>query len=103
MLCARASRSIPSRVNTCTSITMPFIPDGTRNELSLTSDAFSPKMARSNFSSGANCVDFSADMHNAGCIQTGQLRLRQIRDIAGNFFCAQLGIPRNNMQLFDMD
>ena len=56
MSLARASFSMPSRVNTCTSMTVPFIPDGTRSDVSFTSDAFSPKMARSSFSSGVSCV-----------------------------------------------
>ncbi|KAG1386163.1 hypothetical protein G6F59_016996 [Rhizopus arrhizus] len=47
---------MPSRVNTCTSITVPVMPEGTRSEVSLTSDAFSPKMARSSFSSGVSWV-----------------------------------------------
>ena len=46
---ARLSRTMPSRVNTCTSMTVPVMPEGTRSEVSLTSDAFSPKMARSSF------------------------------------------------------
>ena len=37
-------------------MTVPLIPDGTRSEVSLTSEAFSPKIARNNFSSGVNCV-----------------------------------------------
>ena len=53
---ARASFSRPSRVNICTSITVPIVPLGTRKELSFTSEALSPKMARNNFSSGVNCV-----------------------------------------------
>jgi hypothetical protein len=53
---ARLSRSMPSRVNTCTSMTMPFMPDGTRSEVSFTSEAFSPKIARSSFSSGVSWV-----------------------------------------------
>ena len=57
MICAaRLSRSMPSRVNTCTSITVPEMPDGTRSDVSFTSDAFSPKIARSSFSSGVSCV-----------------------------------------------
>ena len=47
---------MPSRVNTCTSMTVPFMPAGTRSEVSFTSDAFSPKMARSSFSSGVSCA-----------------------------------------------
>jgi hypothetical protein len=53
---ARLSFSTPSRVNTRTSITVPSIPGGTRSEVSFTSDAFSPKIARSSFSSGVSCV-----------------------------------------------
>ena len=36
------------------SITVPLMPVGIRNEVSFTSDAFSPKMARSSFSSGVS-------------------------------------------------
>ena len=53
---ARLSFSTPSRVKTWTSITVPLTLFGTRNEESFTSDAFSPKIARNNFSSGVNCV-----------------------------------------------
>ena len=53
---ARASLGSPSRVKICTSITVPSIPEGTRSEVSFTSDAFSPKIARSSFSSGVSWV-----------------------------------------------
>ena len=53
---ARSSFSMPSLVKTLTSITVPSIPDGTFCEVSFTSDAFSPNIARNNFSSGVNCV-----------------------------------------------
>ena len=56
MAWARLSFSTPSRVNTRTSMTVPSMPGGTRCEVSLTSDAFSPKMARSSFSSGVSWV-----------------------------------------------
>ena len=46
--------AMPSRVNTCTSMTVPTMPEGTRSEVSFTSDAFSPKIARSSFSSGVS-------------------------------------------------
>src|SRR2546429_98336 len=52
----RLSRSMPSRANTWTSITVPLMPEGTRRLVSLTSEAFSPKMARSSFSSGVSRV-----------------------------------------------
>ena len=35
---------------------MPSIPGGTRSDVSLTSEAFSPNIARSSFSSGVSCV-----------------------------------------------
>ena len=53
---ARESLSTPSRVNTRTSITVPSMPGGTRRPVSLTSEAFSPKIARSSFSSGVSWV-----------------------------------------------
>ena len=53
---ARLSFSTPSRVNTRTSITVPSMPAGTLSEVSLMSEAFSPKIARSSFSSGVNWV-----------------------------------------------
>ena len=37
-------------------MTVPLTLDGTLNEVSLISDAFSPNIALSNFSSGDNCV-----------------------------------------------
>ena len=56
MACARLSRTMPSRVKTWTSITVPLMPEGTRSEVSFTSEAFSPKIARSSFSSGVSWV-----------------------------------------------
>ena len=57
MICwARLSRVMPSRVNTWTSITVPLMPEGTRRLVSFTSEAFSPKIARSSFSSGVSWV-----------------------------------------------
>ena len=53
---ARPSFSTPSRVNTRTSMTVPSMPGGTRRDVSFTSDAFSPKIARSSFSSGVSWV-----------------------------------------------
>jgi len=51
---ARLSFSMPSRVNTCTSMTVPSMPGGTRRLESFTSEAFSPKIARRSFSSGVS-------------------------------------------------
>ena len=52
MLAPGGSSSPCSLVNTRTSTTRPFSPLGTRSELSRTSRAFSPKIARNSFSSG---------------------------------------------------
>ena len=50
----------------------------------------------------AHC-DFRTDMHDAAFVQARQLRFCQIRDIAGNFFRAELGVTRRDGQLFDVD
>ena len=47
---------MPSLVKTSTPITVPLILEGTLKDVSLTSEAFSPKIARNSFSSGDNCV-----------------------------------------------
>ena len=52
MAMARSSFSTPWRLNTRTSTTVPDTPGGSLSEVSRTSEAFSPKMARSSFSSG---------------------------------------------------
>ena len=49
---ARSSLSTPRRLKTRTSTTVPCTPGGTLSEVSRTSAAFSPKIARSSFSSG---------------------------------------------------
>ena len=97
MICwARLSRWMPSRVKTCTSMTVPLVPWSTRSEVSFTSDAFSPKMARSSFSSGVRWfrpwrdladqrvagADFGADEHDARFVEARQLLLGQVRDVA---------------------
>jgi hypothetical protein len=56
MSLARSSFSVPLREKTRALITMPLTPGGTRSELSRTSPAFSPKIARRSFSSGESCV-----------------------------------------------
>ena len=52
MAMARSSLSTPCRLKTRTSTTVPVTPGGRRSEVSRTSEAFSPKMARRSFSSG---------------------------------------------------
>ena len=53
---ARRSFSIPLREKILTSTTVPSMPGGHFNDASRTSPAFSPKIARSSFSSGVSCV-----------------------------------------------
>ena len=90
------SFSTPSRVNTCTSITVPSMPEGTRSEVSFTSEAFSPKIARSSFSSGVSWVSplgvtlptrmspvlhLGADIDDAGFVQLGQGALADVGNV----------------------
>ena len=99
MICwARLSRWMPSRVNTCTSMTVPSDAlVGTRSDVSFTSEAFSPKIARSSFSSGVSVVSpfgvtlptsvspglhFGADVDDAGLVQ------------AASCFSARFGMSR---------
>ncbi len=56
MAAARSSLVVPRREKTLTSTTVPSIPGGVTREESRTSPAFSPKIARSSFSSGVSCV-----------------------------------------------
>ena len=116
--CARLSRWMPSRVKTCTSMTVPLMPDGTRSDVSFTSEAFSPKIARSSFSSGVSWVSpfgvtlptstspasTSAPMYTMpdssrrpSCI------FGQVRDVARDFFRSELRIASNDVQFFDVD
>ena len=53
---ARSSFCTPRREKTCAPITVPVTPGGTRSEVSRTSPAFSPKIARSSRSSGESWV-----------------------------------------------
>ena len=53
---ARSSFSTPLREKIFTSTTMPSMPGGQTSEASRTSPAFSPKIARSSFSSGVSWV-----------------------------------------------
>ena len=53
---ARSSLSTPLRAKTLAPMTAPVTPGGTRSEVSRTSPAFSPKIARRSFSSGDSWV-----------------------------------------------
>ena len=112
----------PSRrrrgVNTWTSMTVPSMPGGTRSEVSFTSDAFSPKIARSSFSSGVSWVSpfgvtlptrmspgahLGADVNDAGLVELGQRRLTDVGDVAGDLFRPELGVAGDTRQLLDVD
>ena len=73
---------MPSRVNTCTSITVPLMPDGTRSEVSFTSDAFSPKIARSSFSSGVTVAAKRAGLIDQ--VDAGRIVVRVNEDEVGD-------------------
>src|ERR1700712_452456 len=101
---ARESFSTPSRVNTRTSITVPSMPGGTRRLVSLTSLAFSPKIARSNFSSGVSCVSpFGADERDARFVQLRECGVTDVRDVRGDFLGPELRVASDAGQLFDVD
>jgi hypothetical protein len=53
---ARSSFSMPLREKIFTPTMMPSMPGGQISDASRTSPAFSPKIARSSFSSGVSCV-----------------------------------------------
>jgi hypothetical protein len=109
---------MPSRVKTCTSMTVPSMPGGTRSELSFTSEAFSPKIARSSFSSGVSwlsplgvtlptrmspALHFGADVDHAGLVQAAQRLLGHVRDVGGDLLRPQLGVAGDAGQLLDVD
>ena len=48
-------------------------------------------------------VHFRADVDDARLVETSQLVLRQVRDVAGDFLGAELGVARHDHQLLDVD
>ena len=48
-------------------------------------------------------LHFSTDINDAGVVQTVELLLSQVWNVAGNFFCAQLGVTRHHHEFFDVD
>ena len=48
-------------------------------------------------------IDFGADVNDAGFVEILQRFFADIRNIAGDFFLAQLGIARHHFEFFDMD
>ena len=48
-------------------------------------------------------VHFRTDVDDARLVETSQLVLRQVRDVAGDFLGAELGVARVDHQLLDVD
>ncbi len=75
-------------------------------------------MARSSFSSGVIGLSpfgvtlptrmspgssFGADRHDPGFVEVAQGFLADVRDVAGDFFRAELGVAGGDFELFDVD
>ena len=115
---ARSSLSTPWRLNTRTSTIVPKAPGGRRSEVSRTSEAFSPKMARSSFSSGV-IGDFAlggdladqdvarphlgADVDDARLVEVAQRFLADVRDVAGDLLRPELGVAGRDLEFLDVD
>ena len=99
-------------------MTVPDSPCGTFSEVSRTSRAFSPKIARSSRSSGVSSVspfgvtlptrmspvaDLGADPDDAPLVQVGQHLLADVRDVAGDLLGTQLGVAGVDLVLLDVD
>ena len=106
------------RLKTFTSMTTPSVPGGAVKEASLTSAAFSPKIARRSRSSGASSVSdlgvilptrispgfTSAPMRIIPSSPRLTKRFfRDIRNIACDLFFSELSIARCQLKLFDID
>ena len=117
MASARSSFSTPWRLNTRTSTTVPCTPGGTRSEVSRTSEAFSPKIARRSFSSGViglspfgvilphrmSPAHLGADIDDARLVEVLERLFRDVRNVAGDFLGPELGVARHHLELLDVD
>ena len=118
MLTPGLSSSQFSRVNTLTSTTMPYSPWGTRREVSRTSRAFSPKMARSRRSSAVSSVSplgvtlptrMSPECTSAPTrmmprsSRSLQRILAHVGDVAGDLLRPQLGVAGFDLVFLDVD
>ena len=99
-------------------MTLPCTPCGTRSEVSFTSRAFSPKIARSRRSSAVSSVspfgvilptrmsfglDLGADADDAVLVEVAQAVLADVRDVAGDLLRPELGVARLDLVLLDVD
>ena len=109
---------MPWRLNTRTSTIVPDTPGGSRSEVSRTSLAFSPKIARSSFSSGVigafalgrdladqdvARVHFGADVDDARLVEVAQRFLADVGDVAGDVLGPELGVAGHDLEFLDVD
>ena len=109
---------MPLREKILTSTIVPSMPGGHLSEASRTSPAFSPKIARSSFSSGVSCVSpfgvtlptrmspgltVGADPDDARLVEVAQRVLRDVRDVARDLLGAELGVAGLDVELLDVD
>ena len=88
------------------------------SEASRTSPAFSPKMARSSFSSGVSCVSpfgVTLPTRMSPCltvapmrtmprlVEVAQRRLADVRDVARDLLGTELGVAGFDLELLDVD
>ena len=99
-------------------MTLPSPPWLTFIEVSRTSRAFSPKIARSSRSSGVSSVSplgvtlptstspvhhVGADPDDAPLVEVGQHLVGDVRDVPGDLLGAQLGVAGVDLVLVDVD
>ena len=97
---------------------MPASPCGARREVSRTSRAFSPKIARSRRSLCGQLglalrgdladqdvagMHLSADADDAALVEVAERVLADVRDVAGDLLGSELGITGFGLVLLDMD
>ena len=99
-------------------MTLPDSPWGTFSEVSRTSRAFSPKIARRSRSSGDCSVsplgvtlptrmspglDLGADAHDAAVVEVGEDLVGQVGDVPGDLLGPELGVAGVDLVLLDVD
>ena len=99
-------------------MTLPDSPCGTLSDVSRTSRAFSPKIARSSRSSGVSSVsplgvtlpdevvagvDLRPDPDDPSLVEVLQDLLGDVGDVAGDLLGAQLGVAGVDLVLLDVD
>ena len=110
--------SLSSRRNSRTSTTLPRSPCGRRSELSFTSRAFSPKIARRRRSSAVSSVspfgrdladedvagpNLRADVDDPLLVEVLEGLLADVRDVPGDLLRAELRVARLDLVLLDVD